>query len=115
MRYICACPSCGFRLSRRYFISWQDPLRIECPGCHTALQSVRWLDHLWTYLLFLSFYVFLFFAGPGLLAWWWPVSAFFAGLGLGYLLFPYITKMTIDGQMKCRVKQSDITEWPPGL
>ncbi len=50
-----------------------------------------------------------------MIAWWWPILALIVVFGVGYLLFPYITKMRIDDQTKQSNERIDATEWPPGL
>jgi hypothetical protein len=96
MRYVCACPSCGFRLTRRYYFRLQDPLRAECPGCRKRLHSIRWLDYIWSLSLFTPFGILFFYTLIGKIAWWLPVLAVIGAFVIGYLLFPYITKMALD-------------------
>jgi hypothetical protein len=100
MRYICSCPSCGFRLTRRFFFRFQDPLRADCPGCSKRLRSVRWLDYFWSLLLVTPVGFLFFYALTRRVAWWLPAIALVAAAIISYLSFPYVTKITLDEDTK---------------
>ena len=105
MRYLCACPSCGFRLTRKYFLRLQDPLRMECPGCHKRLRSVRHLDYLWALVFVIPFGFVFYMALESRITWWAVPVTLLAIFGLMYVYFPYVTKMTLD-----ETPQTDISK-----
>jgi hypothetical protein len=95
MRYVAACPSCGYRLKRREFFHWQDPLQGACTQCHTPFRSIRKSDYCWALLLGVPSGVLLGLAAAGVVGWLPGIVALTVHFGTSYFLFPYITKLEL--------------------
>ena len=95
LRYLACCPSCGERLTRRDYFTWQIQIRRKCRKCKTLLKSNFKLDTIWNLILVSPFAVSLFLALNGSVSWFVAAAAVFLHLVAGYVLFPYNTKLEI--------------------
>jgi Ca2+/Na+ antiporter len=94
-RYLASCPTCGERLTRRDFFTFQRQIRRRCRKCQTPLRSNYKLDLLWSLGLVSPFGVCFLLALFGIVSWVAPVAALLLFFAAGYVLFPYNTKLEI--------------------
>jgi len=102
LRYLASCPACGERVTRRNYFTWQRQIRIRCRKCQTKLKSNYALDLIWSAGLVSPFAVCFFLALTTGRTSWFAMCALslLLGLTVGYVLFPYNTKLEIvdEGQ-----------------
>ena len=101
LRYLASCPSCGERLTRRDYFSWQFQIRRSCRKCQTPLKSNFKLDTIWSLITVSPFAACFFLASSrGSVSWFVVVAAALLHLAAGFVLFPYNTKLEIAGEIQ---------------
>ena len=101
IRYLASCPSCGERLTRRNFFTWQIQIRRKCRNCHTALKSNLKLDTIWSLIGVSPFGVCFYLAlVGGRVSWLVVIAALLLHFIAGYILFPYVTKLEIADEFQ---------------
>ncbi len=96
MRYVATCPSCSHRLSRRAYFSSQQGGHVDgtCSQCGVSYRSNRRWDFWWGWALSLLAVPIVLLGCIGVLSLWVAIPLCFLFTGtVGYILFPYFTKL----------------------
>jgi hypothetical protein len=93
MRYLAECPRCHTRVGRVAYLRWG--IARQCVQCHTRLKENARYAWWWSIPFFGPGGVMIGLAVCGVVIWELAISVFVISMVLGYVLFPYVTKLEI--------------------
>src|SRR5688572_24841655 len=106
MRYLAECPRCHTRLTRSAYLAWG--IDRKCCGCHGRLKENSRYMYGWSLVVFGPGGVMLGLAFCEVVSWPLGIATFLFGGFLGYVLFPYVTKLELADESRNQTDEKPV-------